>query len=84
MLVTLPLLVAKGFVLIPALLLATLFVCTIFLSRIFVGWFPNAADEMREGEHAIVQEFGTVVPPNDIEVPESGADPSPSVDTDQG
>ena len=68
MLVTVPLLVAKGFVLIPALVLITLFVCTILLSRIFVGWFPNAADEMREGEHSIVQEFGTVMAPNDIEV----------------
>ena len=65
MLVTVPLLVAKGFVLIPALVLAALAVGTILLSRIFVGWFRNPADEMREGEGPIVQEFGTGVVPNE-------------------
>jgi glutamate:Na+ symporter, ESS family len=65
MLVTLPLLVANGFVLIPALVLVALSVGTILLSRIFVGWFRNPADEMREGEGPIVQEFGTGVVPNE-------------------
>ena len=65
MLVTVPLLVAKGFVLIPALVLAALSVGTILLSRIFVGWFRNPADEMREGEGPIVQEFGTGVVSNE-------------------
>ncbi len=65
MLVTLPLLVAKGFVLIPALSLAALFVVTILLSSVFVRWFRNPADEMREGEGPIVQEFGTGVVPNE-------------------
>jgi ESS family glutamate:Na+ symporter len=65
MLITVPLLVAKGFVLIPALVLVALFVVTILLSGVFIGWFRNPANEMREGEDQIVQEFGTGVVPNE-------------------
>lgn len=60
MLVTLPLLVAEGFVLGPALVLAALFVGAILLSRFLIGWSDAPAHEMREGERKIVEEFGTV------------------------
>jgi hypothetical protein len=59
MLITLPLLVARGIVLIPALVLTTLFVGTLLLSRLYIGWFPMPADRMREGEVTIVEQFGS-------------------------
>jgi ESS family glutamate:Na+ symporter len=61
MLVALPKLVAKGFVLVPALVLTGMFVGTILLSRWFVGWFKTPPDEMRAGEQPIVEEFGSGV-----------------------
>lgn len=61
MLVTLPILVAKGFVLVPALVLLVIFVGTILLSRTFIGWFTSPPDQMREGEEPIVEEFGAGV-----------------------
>lgn len=61
MLVAIPLLVAEGIVLVPALVLTAAFVVLILLSRSLVGWFPRPANELREGERAIVEEFGTGV-----------------------
>jgi ESS family glutamate:Na+ symporter len=61
MLITLPLLVANGIVLLPALVLTALFVGTLLLSRLHVGWFPIPPDQMREGERVVVEEFGSGV-----------------------
>jgi len=65
MLVALPLLVANGYVLVPALVLTGMFVGIILLSRSFVGWFNTPPDKMREGEQPIVAEFGTAVVPQE-------------------
>jgi ESS family glutamate:Na+ symporter len=50
-----PLLVADGFIMTPALLLTGSFVVCIFLARYFVGWFTLATDQLREGEQEIIQ-----------------------------
>ena len=59
MLVTVPALVAKGVILVPALVLIGGFFACIFLSRRTVGWFRQPLHELREHEKEIIAEATT-------------------------
>lgn len=52
----LPVLVARGIVTVPALLLTAGCVACVVLSRYLVGWFRDPPDRLREGEQEIVSQ----------------------------
>ncbi len=51
--VTLPQLVVRGYIAVPALVLAAGCAACILLSRYLVGWFPIPPDQLREGEEKL-------------------------------
>ncbi len=48
-----PMLVAGGHILVPAIVLTVGFLVCILLSRYLVGWFSQPADGLREGEDKV-------------------------------
>ncbi|UCD29435.1 MAG: hypothetical protein JSV03_02835 [Planctomycetota bacterium] len=54
----LPILVAGGNILVPGIVLTVGFLVSIYLSRYLVGWFPQPADALREGEKTVIAVSG--------------------------
>lgn len=53
----LPTLIARGIVLIPALVLCGGFFACLVLSRWIIGWFPKSSSRLREGEAEIIRDL---------------------------
>jgi len=51
--VTVPQLVVRGYVALPALVLAAVFAACILLSRYLIGWYLTPPDQLREGEQEL-------------------------------
>jgi len=53
---SLPVLVANGITLSPAILLISGFLICLLLSRYSIGWFPQKGADLREGEKETINE----------------------------